>query len=57
MILSIKKSVYLKKINNPKLNEELKKEKNFKIIGKDIQYKEAVLEILEKNNFIDLIKY
>lgn len=42
-------------INNPKLNEELKKEKNFKIIGKDIQYKEAILEILEKNNFIDLI--
>jgi len=42
-------------INNPKLNEELKKENNFEIIGKDIQYKEAVLEILEKNNNIDLI--
>lgn len=42
-------------INNPKLSEELKKEKNFKVIGKDIQYKEAILEILEKNNFIDII--
>ncbi len=42
-------------INNPKLNEELKKEKNFEIIGKDIQYKEAILEILESNHFIDLI--
>ena len=42
-------------INNPKLNEELKKEKNFEIIGKDIQYKEAILEMLESNHFIDLI--
>ena len=42
-------------INNPKLNEELKKESNFEIVGKDIQYKEAILEILEKNNKIDLI--
>ena len=42
-------------INNPKLNEELKKENNFEIIGKDIQYKEAILEILEKNKNIDLI--
>lgn len=42
-------------INNPKLNEELKKEKNFEIIGKDIQYKEAILELLEKNKNIDLI--
>ena len=42
-------------INNPKLNEELKKENNFEIVGKDIQYKEAILEILEKINNIDLI--
>lgn len=42
-------------INNPKLNEELKKERNFQIIGKDIQYKEAILDVLEKNNDIDLI--
>ena len=42
-------------INNPQLNEELKKEENFEIIGKDVQYKEAILEVLEKNNTIDLI--
>ena len=42
-------------INNPKLNQELKKEKKFEIIGKDIQYKEAILELLEKNKNIDLI--
>ena len=42
-------------IDHPKLNEELKKEKNFEIIGKDIQYREAILEILENNNEIDLI--
>lgn len=42
-------------INNPKLNEQLKKENKFEIIGKDIQYKEAIIEILEKNNKIDLI--
>ena len=42
-------------INNPKLNEELKKEKNFEVIGKDIQYREAILEILEENKNINLI--
>ena len=42
-------------INNPKLNEELKKENNFEIVGKDIQYKEAIIETLEKNKKIDLI--
>ena len=42
-------------INNPKINEELKKEKNIKIVLKDIQYKEAVLEILEKENKIDML--
>ena len=42
-------------IDNPKLNEELRKEKNFKIIGKDILYKEAILEILEKNTDINII--
>ena len=42
-------------INHPKLNEELKKEKNFEVIARDIQYKEAILEILEKNNQIDII--
>lgn len=42
-------------LNNPEINIKLKKEKSYEIIGKDIQYKEAILEILEKNNKIDLI--
>ena len=42
-------------INNPKLNEELKKEKKFEVIGKDIQYKEAILEILEQEKDIELL--
>ncbi len=35
-------------LNNPKLNIELKKEKNINIINKDIIYKEGILEILEE---------
>ena len=42
-------------INNPKLNEELKKENKFEIICKDIQYKEANLEIIEKIKDVDII--
>jgi len=42
-------------INNPNLNEELKQKSFFEIIGKDIQYKEAILELLEKNRNIDLV--
>ena len=42
-------------INNPNLNEELKKEKNMNIVCKDIQYKEAILELLEKNIEVDII--
>ncbi len=42
-------------INNYKLNEELKKENKFEVIGKDIQYKEAILEMLYKNINIDII--
>lgn len=34
-------------MNNPELNEELKKENNINIICKDIFYKEGILEILE----------
>ena len=41
-------------INNPIINEKLKKEK-INIIGKDIQYKEGILEILENNKEINLI--
>ena len=36
-------------INNPNLNEKLKQENNLEIICKDIQYKEAILEILLEN--------
>ena len=42
-------------LGNPKTNEKLKKEKNFELIGNDIQYKEGIIEILEKNLEIDLI--
>ncbi len=42
-------------IGNEKLNIELKKENNIEIICKDIQYKEGILEILEKNKNIDII--
>ena len=42
-------------MNNPKINDELKNEKNIELICKDIFYKEGILEILEKNKDIDLI--
>ena len=40
-------------INNSALNEKLKKENIAEIIGRDIQYKEGIIEILEKNKNID----
>mgnify|MGYP004510793597 FL=1 len=42
-------------VNNPDFHEELKKEKNLKIIGRDIQYKEGILELLENNKEINYI--
>lgn len=42
-------------INNPKLNENLKDEELIEIVCKDFQYKEAIIEYLEKNNKVDLI--
>jgi hypothetical protein len=55
----LKEFIAMKKIitaiNNPELNEELKKEKNVELICKDIQYKEGILEILEMNLEIDYI--
>ena len=42
-------------INNEKIFKELKSEKNIKIIFNDIQYKEGILEILEKNKNINYI--
>ena len=35
-------------IANPIINNELKKRKNIEVIGNDIQYKDGVIEILEK---------
>ena len=42
-------------IDNTKIYNETKRNSNIKIIGKDLIYKEAVLEILEKNKNIDII--
>ena len=38
---------------NPMLNNELKKQKDFIIIGNDIQYQDGVKEVLEKEKNID----
>lgn len=42
-------------IENKKINEQLKKVNNIKILNSDIQYKEGILEYLEKNNNLDII--
>ena len=42
-------------INNEKIFKELKSKKNIKIISNNIQYKEGILEILEKNKNINYI--
>ena len=42
-------------LDNYKLINEIKNEKNIKIICKNLQYREAILEFLEKNKNIDLI--
>ena len=42
-------------MNNPKINEELKNEKNIELICKDIFYKEGILEILENEININYI--
>ena len=42
-------------MNNPKINDELKKEKNIELICKDIFYKEGILEILENEININYI--
>ena len=41
---------------NPMLNNELKKQKDFIVIGNDIQYQDGVKEVLEKekNNILNL---
>lgn len=40
-------------IENKKINEKLKNINNIKILNTDIQYKEGILEYLEKNSDID----
>lgn len=42
-------------LNNPEVNYELNKEKNIEIVGKNIFYKEGILEILEKEKNINYI--
>ena len=42
-------------IENKKINEQLRNFDNIKILNSDIQYKEGILEYLEKNNNLDLI--
>ena len=42
-------------VGNPLLNDKLRKIENINVIGKDIQYQEGILEILEVQNDIDMI--
>lgn len=42
-------------IGNPILNERLKNVKDVNIIGKDIQYQEGILEILDSREDIDVV--
>ena len=35
-------------LNNPKINNKLKEQNEFNIIGTDIQYQEGIFEMLEK---------
>lgn len=42
-------------IGIPEINERLKKESEFEVVGKDIQYQEGILETLEEKEDIDTI--
>ena len=42
-------------LDNPKINNELKNDKNIEIIGKNIFYKEGILEIIEREKIINYI--
>ena len=42
-------------IGDPHINEELKKDELYHVIGVDIQYQDGIFEIMEKNNNIDYI--
>ena len=41
-------------LNNPRLSKKIKEKTNFSIIGTDIQYKEGIIEMLEKNGEIEM---
>lgn len=42
-------------INNPNLNYKLNIENNIEVVCKDLQYKDAILDILNENNNVDII--
>ena len=42
-------------INNPNLNVKLNEYENIEIICKDLQYKDAIIDILNENNNVDII--
>ena len=42
-------------IGNPEINEELKKDNYYEVIGVDIQYQDGIFEILEENKNIDYL--
>lgn len=42
-------------IGNPEINEKLKLEKKYEVIGRDIQYQEGILEILEEKEDIEIL--
>ncbi len=42
-------------IGNPSLNNKLRTMNELTIVGKDIQYQEGILEILEENKDIDVL--
>ena len=42
-------------LGNPLLNDKLSKEKEFKVLTKDIQYQDGIFEVLENNEQIDYI--
>ena len=42
-------------INNPNLNYKLNMENNIEVVCKDLQYKDAILDILNENNNVDII--